>query len=205
LAIGSEGSFGPHPDLFFIPSDEEYLVLVDKKNNLEIIARELSSDTNFHATTLSQLSELDPFIEKVKFPSHAVNIRISKSDFSSFWNGISNGEELQHLAHTLLAKHGTLYIETDMRAMNNPTRMRVIERACLQLIEKTKSLCPSCNAPGFSVYQSIQGLPCSQCAYPTKSTLKLIYSCQICLFKIEEKYPRGIEKESPQFCDICNP
>ena len=48
LAIASEGSFGPHPTLFFIPADDEILVFVDKKNGLEIIAREISTESNFN-------------------------------------------------------------------------------------------------------------------------------------------------------------
>ena len=37
LAVASEGSFGAHPLLYFLPADDELLLLVDKKNNLEIV------------------------------------------------------------------------------------------------------------------------------------------------------------------------
>ena len=47
LGIASEGSFGPHPTIFFVSADDEFLIFIDKKNNLEIIARELSTATNF--------------------------------------------------------------------------------------------------------------------------------------------------------------
>lgn len=47
LAIASEGSFGPHPSMFFAPADDEILVLLDLKNNLEIKARVISTNTNF--------------------------------------------------------------------------------------------------------------------------------------------------------------
>jgi hypothetical protein len=53
LGIASEGSFGPHPTLFFGHADDELLVIIDKKNNLEIIAREVSLDTNFNSETIS--------------------------------------------------------------------------------------------------------------------------------------------------------
>ena len=39
LAIASEGSFGPHPAIFFVHADDEMLLFIDKKNDLEIIAR----------------------------------------------------------------------------------------------------------------------------------------------------------------------
>ena len=37
LGVASEGSFGPHPTMFFINSDDELAILIDKKNDLEII------------------------------------------------------------------------------------------------------------------------------------------------------------------------
>ena len=40
LAIASEGSFGAHPSVFFLPGNEEFLILIDLKNNLEITASE---------------------------------------------------------------------------------------------------------------------------------------------------------------------
>jgi len=43
MAIASEGSFGPHPSVFFVSADDEFLIFIDKKNGLEIIARELST------------------------------------------------------------------------------------------------------------------------------------------------------------------
>ena len=47
LAVASEGSFGPHPTIYFVPADDEFLLFFDKKNDLEIIVRELSTETNF--------------------------------------------------------------------------------------------------------------------------------------------------------------
>ncbi len=47
LVISSEGSFGPHPSYFFAPSDEEYLVLKDWKNDFEIVVKTWSLDTNY--------------------------------------------------------------------------------------------------------------------------------------------------------------
>lgn len=34
---------GPHPALIFIPADEEFLFLLDTQNQLELIARNLST------------------------------------------------------------------------------------------------------------------------------------------------------------------
>ena len=61
LAIASEGSFGPHPSAFFLPANEEWLLLIDRKHQLEIHARHLSTATNFAGQEFSSLEELEAF------------------------------------------------------------------------------------------------------------------------------------------------
>ena len=58
LAVASEGSFGPHPTLMMLPADEEWVILIDKKNGLEIIARTISPSTNFNGTYVDGLDAL---------------------------------------------------------------------------------------------------------------------------------------------------
>lgn len=43
------------------------------------------------------------------------------------------------------------YAETGMKALYNPTRMTVIEKAIKKLIDKINSCCPQCNIPGFGI------------------------------------------------------
>jgi hypothetical protein len=50
----------------------------------------------------------------------------------------------------LLEKFNNLYVETDMRAMYNPSRMTVIQNATKKLVEKINSCC-HCNIPGFGI------------------------------------------------------
>ena len=49
----------------------------------------------------------------------------------------------------LFSKYKSVYTETDMRSVFNPTRINVIEKANEQLVEKIKSVCPNCKIPGF--------------------------------------------------------
>jgi hypothetical protein len=51
----------------------------------------------------------------------------------------------------LLEKFNNLYVETDMRAMYNPSRMTVIQNAILKTGRKENSCCPHCNIPGFGI------------------------------------------------------
>jgi hypothetical protein len=205
LAIASEGSFGPHPSMYFVPANDELLLFIDKKNSLEIIARELSTETNFNSAVIKTKQELDEFAAKANFPSHGLILRPAKDDFSKIVKGITDAEKLNTTFNYFISNFGSAFIETDMRAMYNPSRMKVIERAAIILVEKINSLCPSCNTPGFGITDTKKGLPCLQCNFPTRSTLSYIYTCKKCLFTKEEKFPKGKLTEDPMYCDVCNP
>lgn len=205
LAIASEGSFGAHPSIFFVPADDEFLVFIDKVNNLEIIARELTTETNYSGSEINSRENLLAFIDKVKFPSHGIILRKSKDDFSDIIKGITNTEELISIFDQFKNKYGTVYIETDMRAMYNPTRMKVIEQATKKIAQRINTLCPACGTPGFGITNAKNGLPCDSCSYPTKSILSYIHSCQKCEFINQEMYPNGKKTEDPMYCDKCNP
>jgi hypothetical protein len=205
LVLASEGSFGPHPELYFIPADDEILVLQDRKNHLEIIARELSTETNFAGTSVSSEAELLSFAERALFPSHALIIRPAASSAEGIIKGITGKEELLRAFHMTVASYGSVHVETDMRAMYNPTRMKVIWKAAQKLAEKMASGCPACGTPGFSVSEAVSGLPCSLCGMPTRSTLKYILRCNKCGCTEERMFPRGKTSEDPMYCDACNP
>jgi len=205
LGIASEGSFGPHPSMFFVSADDEFLIFIDKKNNLEIIVRELSTETNFNASEITSEQKLLDFANLVKFPSHGLILRKSKTDHSYIIKGITNLEDLKKSFHLMIEKFNTVYAETDMRAMHNPSRMTVIKNAAKKLADKINSCCPQCNIPGFGLTDAKKGLECSLCGSPTNSTLSFIYSCQKCSFKKEEMYPHKKTTEEPMYCDFCNP
>jgi len=205
LAIASEGSFGSHPSIFFLPADEEFLLFIDKKNELEIIVRELSTETNFNSSEIKTEKELIDFIQRVKFPAHGLIIKKAKDDFTDLVKGITNHENLQGTFKDFISKYGKVFIETDMRALYNPMRMEVIKKATLKLAKKINTLCPNCDTPGFGITDSIVGLPCEICSFPTRSTLSYTYTCQKCKFKKEDKYPNKKYTEDPMYCDFCNP
>lgn len=205
LAIASEGSFGPHPSLYFMSADDELLLLIDQKNGLEIFARELSTETNLNAAVIDTAEDLEKFAKAVQFPSHGLIIRKGKDDFSQMEKGLHDWQQLLASFHRLMKTSESVYVETDMRAMHNPTRMTVIERTAQKLIAKVNTVCTGCGTPGFDVTEVKPGLPCSLCHSPTRSTLSLMYTCKRCDFKQEKWHPNGKENEDPMFCDYCNP
>jgi len=205
LVLASEGSFGPHPELYFIPANEEILVLQDKLNDIEIIAREISTETNFSGGPVHSEEEVLSFAEKALFPSHALIIRPYAKAGEHIIKGITDPEHLLRAFRETMSAHGRAHLETDMRAMFNPTRMKVIGRAAEKLAAKMASCCPRCGTPGFSVTEAVPGLPCSLCHTPTRSALNYIWTCQRCGFSQEEKFPNNKTAEDPMYCDRCNP
>jgi len=205
LGIASEATFGPHPSLFFVPANDELLIFIDLENNVEILHREISSDTNFNAKEVKNEEELLEFAIQIGFPSHGLILRKSKEEFNPIFKGINEWENLKEIFHELLRKYGVVYAETDMRAMYNPKRMKVIEIATEKLVQKIKSTCPGCQMPGFTVTQVNKGLVCRECNCPTNSTLSYLYTCGHCGFSKEELYPHNKTQEDPMYCDYCNP
>lgn len=205
LGIASEGSFGIHPTVFMAHADDEFLIFIDKKNNLEILVRELSLDTNFNAATILSFENLIDFVKKVGFPEHAMILKIDEVKVQHVIKGIQSWELLEESFNTLSAISSSIIAETDMRAMYNPTRMKVIEKVTQKLVEKIQSLCPQCNTPGFGIVKIISGLPCEWCGSPTNSTKSHIYQCQKCTFEQEIMFPNHKKTEDPMYCDYCNP
>lgn len=99
----------------------------------------------------------------------------------------------------------TVYLETDLRAMCNPTRMQVIEQATLNLIQKIGQLCPQCFCPGFDLIERKPGLLCAWCSAPTNLVLAEIYQCQKCQFQETTMFPYGKKFAEPDNCLYCNP
>ena len=205
LAIASEGSFGPHPSIFFVNADEEFLVFIDKKNDLEIIVKEISTTTNFNASEILSLRTLKEFANKVGFPAHGLILRQSKDDFKIIYKGITTWIKLIDAYNHLINHSDTVYVETDMRAIYNPTRRNVIQDATHKLVEKIKTTCPACKTPGFGITSVKEGLPCSACKTPTRSVLSHIHGCQKCNYEDYKVYPYDKTEEDPMYCDQCNP
>ena len=203
LAVASEGSFGPHPVAGFLPVNEELLLFIDARKNIEIAVTHISTKTNFGSCTAKDNEELDDFIARAKFPEHAVILR--EPGGKIIQKGLQDKQELMRLFNHNLTQFGSVLIETDMRAHLNPMRMKNIYDCAKKLIATIEGKCPECAWPGFAINSVISGLPCENCDMPTKSTLKHVYICKHCGFTREKNNPHGKQKEDAMFCDFCNP
>ncbi|MEN9332993.1 MAG: hypothetical protein RLY35_173 [Bacteroidota bacterium] len=206
LGVATEGSFGPHPSLPWMAAHEEWMVLVDEKNELVISKRKWSIDTNFNHAKISNEDELFQFAERAQFPSHALILRSKKDDGSQeILKGINEAQILRDSFHRMNIPFSELTVETDMRAHFNPTRMKVIEELTIGLMQKAVTPCPECKKNGFGEQRVEPGLPCGQCGLPTSSPLYKITTCISCGFESKELNPDGKPTEDPMYCSICNP
>lgn len=205
LVLASEGSFGPHPAFFFTPADDELLLLMDFENRLEVKVRELSTQTNFGGCSLKSLAEVEEFALKSLFPAHGLIVRKSRNSMDEMTKGIHDWIRLNGACEKIIDGYGEVYVETDMRAMHNPSRMKVIESATSRLVATLKRNCPACGTPGFDITGFKDGLLCEHCGMPTRSILSHSYGCQKCGYEEDFMFPKGKMNESPMFCDYCNP
>lgn len=209
LAISSEGTFGPHPFVPYLSCNREIVMLIDKKHDLEIIGEEFSTETNHSHQIVKSVEAAFEFAQKVGFPEHGLVVMFEETpkDSSEVIKGITTQEKLEEAVSLFLKKspNGKVHIETDMRALYNPTRMKNIGKATLNLVEKINSLCPKCDCPGFSVTDRKPGLPCGLCNMPTQLTLAVVYQCQKCGFQKDMFFPDGIKQADPAQCMYCNP
>ena len=205
LAVATEGSFGNHPTIFFAPANDELIMLVDQKHNFEIVERVLSMETNFNSSELHSRDELKAFLDKVQFPPHGIILKDAAENWTKIYKGITDYGSVENLFDEIVCSNNSCFIETDMRAMCNPTRMKIISDVCFKLINKLHSICPECLFPGFGVVGGEAGLLCSSCSMPTRSTSTHIYKCQHCHYESKILYPNGKETEDPMYCDFCNP
>jgi hypothetical protein len=205
VGLASEGAFGPHPEWGFIPAATECVLFIDRKNGLEIQETLMTTETNYNGKYIETKAELNDFAQSAGFPSHAVILKNRRDNFTFIHKGLHDDIQLQQYFQFLNKQFGRVFVETDMRAMHNPTRMKMIARCTQKLIEKIKCTCPECSRPGFGVADVITGLPCLLCAIPTRSVLAHVYLCSGCGYRQEKMYPENKQCEDPMYCDNCNP
>ncbi|WP_333695628.1 DUF6671 family protein [Flavobacterium sp.] len=203
LGVASEGSFGPHPELFFGSCDFEMLVFIDLKNELEIYESHMSWETNFSVEEIKDWESMTRFSERIQFPTHGLILKSPQSEI--MYKEALNWDDLSYQFQMIQKEFGSVVVETDMRAHRNPTRMQVIAQAGTKLAQAIQSQCPSCGLPGFQITYVEPGLPCEWCLAPTRSPLAFHYSCVRCSHTLVKKFPLGQEKQSPEFCMNCNP
>lgn len=207
-AIASEGSFGPHPSLPFIPCDYELLYFNDRRRGFCLHESLISTKTNYRMQSLGSYEELVRFGENAQFPSHALIVRPNVSlDRSVIFKGIQSAYELRRAFEECqrTSSDGNVWVETDMRAHMNPTRMSTIAELAVKLCRRLLEECPACKAPGWGMVGTEKGLLCGYCSFPTEMISSEIHGCVLCDHSEITSRPDGLTFASPKYCGRCNP
>lgn len=205
LGLASEGAFGPDPFTGMFPWNVEFLLWIDDERGLEVVGVAQGKTNLAHALTASW-QEAETFARQAGFPEHHLVLRPEGENDPRMRKGIADWAELQ-AAYTWaleLSENRSVFIETDMRAHANPTRMDNIRLAAEELAQKLCATCPACGAPGFWIVERLTGLPCEACGVPTRETRADIYGCLKCAHRVtQERTDRKFA--DPGRCDYCNP
>ena len=205
VGLSSEGSFGPHPMLPYLPWNIELVMLVDKKHELELFGEHGSATTNYAQRLVPDQAGAEEFARQIGFPSHYVMVRPQHAGHPDLQKDIDTWDKLARAVSTALSvsQDNTVFIETDMRAHANPTRMANIAKAAAELAAKMLTCCPRCGVPGFFAVRKVRGLPCEWCDRPTEETKAVIHGCLKCAY--EEEHLETLTKASAGRCQHCNP
>ncbi len=208
LILASEGSFGPHPLIPFMPINHEILYFIDRKRDFHLHISLLNEKTNFQMQEISSFEELQLFAIKANFPSHALMLRPESRDNNSIiFKGINTKEGLeQAFKESLkLSCNGKIWVETDMRAHMNPLRMSNISELAKKMAMRLSESCPVCATPGWGQVRVIKGLICKECGLKTSMIKHEIFGCVKCKYEEVKERADGVKYADQWQCQCCNP
>lgn len=205
IGIASEGAFDNDPYTGMFPWNYEVVLLIDDIRNIEIIGF-FGGQAQSASQQVSSWDELTTLLSEAKFTTHQLVIRPDDEYHPECRKGLKDLGSLKEAFDwaTSLSKRGNVFVENDLRAHTNPTRMVNILRATQDLSRKMNSVCPECKSPGFWVTERKKGLPCSCCESPTNLPIANVWACVKCGYKQEEMIAKQA-KADPSMCNYCNP
>jgi hypothetical protein len=204
----SEGSFSSSDGFGLIVHGIEMLMLHDALTGAEIVEQHISYDTNYATATLTSSKELEPFLKRISFGSHALVLYPDGLFLDgNVRKGITDRNEAATIVEQQLKaspKHAVLAM-SDMRAHRNPTRMAAIRSCCELLAQRLNTTCPSCESGGFGLVAAVPGLPCEECGAPTQRARAERHACPFCAHTLERPRSDGATFASAAECEWCNP
>ncbi len=205
IGIASEGAFGNDPYTGLLPWNYELVILIDDTRNLEITGF-YGGEAQSASKQVTSWDEVIAFLPEAQFPSHQLVIRPDDEYHPLCRKGINTIDSLELAYHWAknLSKNGNIFLENDLRAHTNPTRIANILKATQDLAKKLNSLCPKCESPGFSVTKTKKGLLCANCGASTNLPISNIWSCLNCRHTKEIAITNQAAAD-PSRCNYCNP
>lgn len=202
FAVASEGSFGPHPLIPFLPSGFEMVGLLERKSGKIVIGRHLTTATNFMQVEARSWTEIAAFAEAIGFPGHSIVV-METQDGPVVAKGIFSEDALRAVCRPLIEGGEPVWLETDMRAHLNPKRMEAVAAAVADLARRLRARCPACGHPDWTA-EFRDGRPCAWCDGPTVEVWIEHYTCESC-GRSAESCIEPERKGDPGRCHTCNP
>ena len=207
FGLASEGSFGPHPFMPFVPLGREIVVLIDRLTGLELVGHFADPKTRFAHEIVTTTEAARRFATRVGFPAQGLIVSACADGAPVLdvppVKDIAHWQALDQAIRRMVLRSGEAFVETDMRAHRNRRRMRAIRHATLDLVRQSQSRCPECARPGFSVTERLPGLPCEDCGEPTIKIRAECLACVGCGHRQERPVPASTA--DPGSCGDCNP
>ncbi|SHF87634.1 hypothetical protein SAMN05444339_1184 [Loktanella atrilutea] len=206
LAIASEGAYGPHPHFPFLGAGLEIAVLLDTHTGRVIREHILDERPVYDHITYGSQTELDSFLDRIRFPQQTVILR-NQGKTDKIFKGIQDRDSLG-TALIALSKSSageTILIQTDMPAHLNPRRMESLGLLAEKLADRLTCKCPACDAAGFGLTDTRKGLRCAGCGHPTRLAVGEIWSCTVCSHLSHQPRRDGLAEADPGQCERCNP
>lgn len=201
--LGSEGSFGGDPFLGGSGWGRELLIWWDVELGYAVEGFVQGPETNWQAREVANVDEALRLAREAGFPAHGLLLgRPGDAHFDKRRDEacVSEADFAERVGAALAS--GPVWLQTDMRAHRNPTRMAMIARAAEVLAWRLASACPACAALGYGAVEAIPGAPCESCGSPTRIPRAERWACPRCGH--EEQRPLT-HRAPPERCDRCNP
>lgn len=203
--LASEGAFMPDPASGLFPWNVELLLVVDDDLGLEVVGMAQGPACN-QTGVAANWATAERLALEAGFPRHWLVLRPNAEDDPRAIKGIDSWPALRaaFAAAQAQSDSGEVWLESDLRAMANPSRQALIVQAGQDLARRWHSLCPTCDAPGFWPVAAIRGLPCAACGTPTRERMGERWAC-VCCSHTQERTLAATQRADPARCDRCNP
>lgn len=201
VALASEGAYGPHPTVPFLPFGRELLLWLDTRSGREIVETLTDSQPSHDQETVQDPAGAEGFLARIGFPATAVIVQ-GAAGATPIAKGITRRDALDAAIRASVAKAGQAFLQTDMRAHLNPRRMAMIGQLAERLARRLATPCPACKAPGFGHLRALPGLPCRDCGRETGLIAAELHGCTACGHEAQLRRPGEAD---PAHCPWCNP
>jgi len=202
FALASEGAFGPHPHIPFVPSGLEMIALLERKSGKAVIGRHLTIATNFMHTVARSWVDVEAFAGRIGLAGQAMLVMESRHGPVLATEPIDE-DVLKTVCESGIETSGSVWLEVDMRADMNPARMDAIAAAAADLVRRLEARCPRCHHPDWTA-RLRSGRPCACCSGPTIEAFVEEYFCEHC-GHFDERPIDPERKGEPAQCTYCNP